>query len=229
MVGMAGFEGRPISELSGGEQQRVALARSLAIEPQVLLLDEPLSNLDARLRGRMRREIKALQRSLGITTVFVTHDQTEALTLSDRITVLQAGRCVQTGTPDHIYTHPRTSFVARFIGDTNLFEASIKDGTAALSAELTLRLPCRRQTGRYLSIRPQDIRLSVDDPQATNSFPGRVAGSQLNGVWIEHRVAVHRVELRACELNTSTGRLTLQPGDRLYVTLPPEHIAVLEA
>jgi iron(III) transport system ATP-binding protein len=90
-------------------------------------------------------------------------------------------------------------------------------------------LPDRRRTGRYLSIRPQDIRLSVDNPKALNTFPGRVKETQINGVWIEHRVAVHRAELRACELNTSTGRRVIHPGDRLYVTLPPDSIAVLEA
>ena len=228
MVGLSGFDDRPIADLSGGEQQRVALARSLATEPQVLLLDEPLSNLDARLRERMRREIKSLQRSLGITTIFVTHDRTEALTLSDRITVLDKGRCVQTGTPDHIYSQPQSSFVARFIGDTNLFEATIENGTAVMSPDLTLQLPGRDQRGPYLSIRPQDVRLSLENPQAPNTFAGTLAEMQMSGVEIEYRIAVLGIDLYACELNTSHRRLAIQPGDRLYVTLPPENIAVLE-
>jgi iron(III) transport system ATP-binding protein len=128
MVGLEGYDHRQISELSGGEQQRVAFARSLAIEPQVLLLDEPLSNLDARLRDSMRAELSGLQKELGITTIFVTHDQTEALTMSDRLAVFSQGRCIQIGTPEQIYQQPANAFVAGFIGETNLFSLQPEGG-----------------------------------------------------------------------------------------------------
>jgi len=125
LVGMEGLGHRLPSQLSGGQQQRVALARALVMEPRALLLDEPLSNLDAKLRERMREEILDLHRRLGLTILHVTHDQTEAMVLSDRIVVMKEGRAVQIGTPRDIYTAPRTSFVAEFIGQANLIPARI--------------------------------------------------------------------------------------------------------
>ena len=122
---MAGYGARPIDELSGGEQQRVALARALVIRPRCLLLDEPLSNLDAKLRQSMREEIRRLCKSAGLTTIYVTHDQKEALAIADRIAVMQAGRILQIGTPTEIYRRPRSRAVATFIGETNLFEGRV--------------------------------------------------------------------------------------------------------
>lgn len=122
LVKLNNYGNRKISQLSGGEQQRVALARSLVTEPKILLLDEPLCNLDAKLRIKMRHDIKSLQQKLGITTIFVTHDQEEALTISHRIAVFNSGKCIQVGTPNEIYSSPVNSFVANFIGDTNLFK-----------------------------------------------------------------------------------------------------------
>ena len=119
-VGLAGYGPRNATMLSGGEQQRVALARAIVAEPKLLLLDEPLSNLDAALREEMRTELLRLQRTIGITTVYVTHDQTEALTLSDRIAVVDRGRILQVGPPAEIYLRPRSEFVARFVGSTNV-------------------------------------------------------------------------------------------------------------
>src|SRR5690349_5350313 len=127
MVGLAGLGERPATRLSGGQQQRVALARSLVGEPRVLLLDEPLSNLDAKLRERMRVELKQLQKRLGVTTVYVTHDQTEALALSDRIIVMEAGRIVQQGDGREIYRHPRSRFVVDFVGHANLVDGTVTD------------------------------------------------------------------------------------------------------
>src|SRR5262245_40566541 len=127
MVRMAGFETRPATQLSGGQQQRLAVARGLVREPKILLLDEPLSNLDAKLREQMRVELKRLQKQLGITTVYVTHDQSEALALSDEIAVFNAGRIVQRGTPHEIYRKPRTQFVADFIGSANFLTGTVKE------------------------------------------------------------------------------------------------------
>ena len=126
LVGLSGYEGRRPNQLSGGQQQRVALARTLAIEPQVLLLDEPLSNLDAKLRVQMRRELRRLHGQLGITTIFVTHDQEEALTMCDRIAVMDQGVIRQVGTPNELFDHPANRFVAQFVGSVNLFEGAIR-------------------------------------------------------------------------------------------------------
>ena len=222
MTGLTGFEKRSVSELSGGEQQRVALARSLAIEPKVLLLDEPLSNLDARLRDKMRQEIKSLQRTLGITTIFVTHDQTEALTLSDRIAVINEGRVVQAGSPQDVYANPTTSFVAGFIGDTNLFEASFDRGEARFGADLRLRLSKSTPGGKFISIRPQDITLSVTPLDGPNVFQGRIEEVQLNGVWIDYLLEVNGTTLRAAALNSVGQRQVLKRGDTVFVSIPEE-------
>ncbi|KAB2872942.1 MAG: ABC transporter ATP-binding protein, partial [Burkholderiaceae bacterium] len=125
LVGLAGYEAQFSSQLSGGEQQRVALARAIVIRPGVLLFDEPLSNLDARLRVQMRHEIRSLQRRLGITTVYVTHDQEEAMAVSDRIVVMNQGRVVQQGSAEDLYQRPASAFVARFIGRINALDARV--------------------------------------------------------------------------------------------------------
>src|SRR6188474_1044077 len=132
LVGLTGYGERRPGQLSGGQQQRVALARTLAIEPQVLLLDEPLSNLDAKLRVQMRRELLRLHKRLGITTIFVTHDQEEAMTICDRIAVLDEGAVQQVGTPLELYDRPVNRFVAQFVGSVNLFEGAVRREDAGL-------------------------------------------------------------------------------------------------
>ncbi|WFS63074.1 ABC transporter ATP-binding protein [Pseudodesulfovibrio thermohalotolerans] len=228
MVGLAGFGERSVTDLSGGEQQRVALARSLAVEPDVLLLDEPLSNLDARLRDRMRSEIKSLQQRLGITTIFVTHDQTEALTLSDRIAVFDKGCVTQVGTPQEVYDTPQNAFVARFVGDTNLFPATVSDGRATLESGLELRFSSAAGGERYVSIRPQNIALSREAVDAPNSFAGQLVERQLNGVWIESVVQVGKTVLHVAELNTVARGPALNPGDPIWATLPETALMVLD-
>ena len=169
LVNLAGLEQRLPSELSGGQQQRVALARSLVVEPKILLLDEPLSNLDAKLRERMRGELKQLQRRTGITFVYVTHDQAEALALSDKIAVIQAGRLQQFGTPREVYGRPASRAVADFMGLINLFPAKVvrvEGGRMALemSAGLTIEIESvAAAVGAdvEVAIRPEDIRLQL--------------------------------------------------------------------
>src|SRR5262252_8149787 len=131
IVGLDGFQPRPATRLSGGQQQRVALARAIVHEPRLLLLDEPLSNLDAQLRDEMRGELKRLQSKIGITTVYVTHDQSEALALSDRIAVIEAGRISQIGSPQDIYFRPANPFVARFVGATNLLPGRLLEASGS--------------------------------------------------------------------------------------------------
>ena len=132
LVGLSGLENRYPEQLSGGQQQRVALARALVIEPEVLLLDEPLSNLDAKIRERLRSEIRRIQRELGITAIYVTHDQEEAMAVSDRIAVMNVGRIEQVGEPLELYYRPRTEFVARFLGTSNIIELEAENGVARL-------------------------------------------------------------------------------------------------
>ncbi|MDP3766862.1 MAG: ABC transporter ATP-binding protein, partial [Dehalococcoidia bacterium] len=140
VVQLAGFEPRYPGELSGGQQQRVAVARALVIEPQILLLDEPLSNLDANLREEMRFEIRRLHEAFGITTLYVTHDQAEAMVISDRIAVLERGRVVQLGTAEDLFLHPRTRFVAEFIGKTNVIDAVAAGPDVVTRGGLRLRV-----------------------------------------------------------------------------------------
>ena len=136
LVGLGGFAERPATQLSGGQQQRVALARALVKEPDLLLLDEPLSNLDTKLRERMRSELKRLQRELGITTLYVTHDQMEGILLSDRIAVMNGGRILQIGKPDEVYERPDSQFVADFMGSTNLLQGILRKEVGAAALEV---------------------------------------------------------------------------------------------
>ena len=228
LIGLNGFETRSISELSGGEQQRVALARSLVIEPSVLLLDEPLSNLDARLRDKMRVEIKALQKKLGITTIFVTHDQTEALTMSDNIAVFEQGRIAQVGTPQGVYADPSCAFVAKFVGDTNLFEARVQGGKAVVSDDLVFQLATQTKQGIYVSIRPQDLSLSEINPGLPNTFRARLEEIQVNGIWIDYIVRVKNHSFRATALNRTANQLPHRIGDDLFISCYESSIKVLD-
>ena len=167
LVDLAGLERRRMHELSGGQQQRVAIARALVNEPAVLLLDEPLGALDLKLRLQMQRELKEMQRRLGTTFVYVTHDQGEALSMADRVAVMSVGRIVQLGTPEHIYTRPVTRFVAHFIGDTNIIPVRITgrhaDGAALVESD-GLRFTVDAANApvgesRHVSLRPEKIRI----------------------------------------------------------------------
>ena len=205
-VDLAGFESRPATRLSGGQQQRVALARSIVKTPRLLLLDEPLSNLDAQLREEMRVELKRLQRQIGITTVYVTHDQAEALTLSDRIAVIDQANVIQTGTPREIYFRPANDFVARFVGSTNLLDGKVlrMDGdTADVEVAQGRTLACLK-TGAMrngdrvsVSIRPEAIRLSTPEPGAGGN---RLSGSVRNVAFLGD----------ACRVDVLVGESLLQ-------------------
>jgi putative spermidine/putrescine transport system ATP-binding protein len=159
-VALEGYEDRRPAQLSGGQQQRVALARAIVIRPRVLLCDEPLAALDRKLRQSMQVELKQLQQQLGVTLIFVTHDQEEAMTVSDRIAVMNTGRIEQIGSPDDIYNRPRTRFVADFIGEINLFEGTWKDGTF-VSNGVVLPAPAEARSGAgTIAIRPERVRLT---------------------------------------------------------------------
>jgi len=172
LIGLAGLEKRFPFELSGGQQQRVALARALAPRPRMLLLDEPLSALDAKIRVSLRDQIRAIQRELGITTIFVTHDQEEALSISDRIVVLNAGNVEQFGTPFEIYNHPTSRFVATFVGTLNTLQATVADAaskTVAIDGQVVTipALPAAAKSGEPVSLtmRPEAVSLAADAPR----------------------------------------------------------------
>ena len=177
LVNLSGLEARYPNELSGGQQQRVALARSLVVEPDILLLDEPLSNLDAKLRERMRTELKQLQRRTGITFVYVTHDQAEALALSDQIAVIHGGRLQQYGTPYEVYAKPSNKTVADFMGLINVLTATVSGpGTVLVDGELTVTAPlppgCSLREQVDFTVRPECIRLV-----APSSEPALLSGA----------------------------------------------------
>ncbi len=165
IVGLADFGARYPFQLSGGQQQRVALARALAVRPQVLLLDEPLSALDAKIRISLRDEIRAIQQKLGITTIYVTHDQEEALSMSDRIVVMHQGRADQVGTPFEIYNAPKTRFVATFVGSLNQIDAVVADPgqgavtVAGATVNLGRALPAARGDAITLALRPETLQM----------------------------------------------------------------------
>ena len=165
LVQLAGYGERQPHQLSGGQLQRVAIARALVIRPQVLLFDEPLSNLDARLRVSMRLEIRELQKSLGITALYVTHDQEEAMSVSDRIALMSGGRLEQVGTPDEIYRHPASRFAAEFMGTTNVVEAAVLG----------------RGGSELVSLRPEALRLEVDAPSGWPRLAGSVVRVEILG------------------------------------------------
>jgi spermidine/putrescine transport system ATP-binding protein len=187
LVGLSAMGARKPSQLSGGQRQRVALARSLIARPKILLLDEPLSALDRQLRQQMQVELKNLQNEVGVSFVFVTHDQEEALTMSDRIVVMRGGRIEQIGAPREIYRQPETRFVAGFIGETNMIDVTL-DGTGAARTGqgLVVRLDDRGETGKAAAvIRPSDLKLGLREGAVDGAIPGRIRqkvylGAELN-------------------------------------------------
>jgi iron(III) transport system ATP-binding protein len=225
------------SQLSGGQQQRVALARALAPKPYVLLLDEPLSALDAKVRASLRSEIRKLQQGLGITTIMVTHDQEEALTIADRVVVMNEGVIEQVGTPVEIYGDPATAFVADFIGTMNFLEARAgANGTVRLG-EFEIRcanwrLQPRADQQVRLAVRPEDVRLLAEATDLPNSVTARVD-------WVEFLGSTYRIDLALgddegqklkTELSASVMReMNLSKGMRLPAVLPAELLWVYEA
>lgn len=237
LVRLSGLEERTPRQLSGGQQQRVALARALVIQPSLLLLDEPLSSLDAQLREEMRFEIRELQKKLGITSVYVTHDQAEALVLSDRIAVMHQGRLMQVGTPTEIYDQPRNRFVAGFIGLTSFIEGHISEldesadrAVVKTDDDLTIQVPKHDfSIGQSvtLSIRPQHIQLSRGDgtaPSASaNVLEGKVHRAAYLGDVVDYRIKINDWELRA---QTPTDE-ALRPGEDVVIVFEPERVTVI--
>jgi iron(III) transport system ATP-binding protein len=233
VVALDDMADREATKLSGGQQQRLALARALVMEPPLLLLDEPLSNLDAKLRERMRFELKRLQRELGITTVYVTHDQSEALALSHSIAVMNRGVIQQVGTPREIYERPGNQFVADFIGSTNFLHATVKgpesSGFYRVSSEvgdLSVHAVEGLEAGAkvVVSIRPEDIRLSESRPQQGNVLYGTVDTKVFLGESMDFQVKVGERPL----LSRAHPSLRTQVGNPIYLSMDPEKCIALK-
>ncbi len=225
LVGLSGQERKFPHQLSGGQQQRVALARALIVEPEVLLLDEPLSNLDAKLRVRVRTEIRQLQERLGKTTLYVTHDQEEALAISDQIAVMHAGRLLQVGSPSEIYLRPATRFVADFVGLANFIEGEVLDPhhVRVNAAVVAVDRPIAQHGRVTLLVRPEMIRLvPPGSARVENLLRGRVATMAFLGslarYWVEADGTEWVVDVPAPGHEVLRGEVALLlPRDRLHV------------
>jgi putative spermidine/putrescine transport system ATP-binding protein len=230
MINLPDKGGRYPYQLSGGQQQRVALARALAVEPEVLLLDEPLSALDAKIRVALRKEIRSIQRQLGITTVYVTHDQEEALSLSDRVVVMSEGRIEQIGAPPDIYNFPATPFVASFVGTLNLLAARIVDGpTGRVSVdgqEIRASKPADSGAGRVtVALRPEAIELG--EGGGSNRLVGEVEDVSFLGSIVRTRVRLGEGATVSLDTFNDPGLAAATIGDTVTVSFPPEAALVL--
>jgi ABC-type Fe3+/spermidine/putrescine transport system ATPase subunit len=237
LVGLTGLQERYPAQLSGGQQQRVALARALVGNPKVLLLDEPLSNLDAKLREKMRFEIKSLVRRMGITAVYVTHDQAEAMVISDRIAVMDSGHVVQIGTPQDIYERPANRFVADFIGTMNFLSGEVvqvlpeADGVC-LRTEFGQKMLCKTPTSTaptagktvYASIRPEDVKVFAEPPQSReNLFKGTIVHRAYLGNFLYLFVSVDGTMIRV----QGPHHLPQEEGQEVYLVLDPQKCMIL--
>lgn len=230
LVGLSGLEDRPGPYLSGGQQQRVVLARALVYRPEVLLLDEPLSNLDAKVREQVREELRALQRRLGITTLYVTHDQLEALGLSDVVAVMQHGRVVELGSPQDLYARPRNAFTAGFLGEISYFPGTVAAGDGAFTRILTPHgaLHCLRSehvpAGKTVvaGVRPEHVALARDrSTDQVNVLQGTVVSALYEGTRVKYRIAIGDTNVLAYAAET------FAVDERLYAAIEPKHLILL--
>lgn len=231
LVGLRELKDRHPNRMSGGQQQRVALARALVCQPDLLLFDEPLSNLDAKLRLNVRTEIRQLQQRYGITTLYVTHDQNEAMAISDRIAIMKDGVILQLGRPDELYNHPVNRFVADFLGRANFVEGVVKDvenDKLAVETELGLTLhppkpkfACSKGQKVTLVIRPE-----VVHPQRAQDGPAVVSHVEFQGSFIEYRIAVRGLELQVTNLSSDPEVFAV--GSKVALNITEDHIAVLQ-
>ncbi|MFH1497519.1 MAG: ABC transporter ATP-binding protein [Verrucomicrobiota bacterium] len=239
LVALRGFEQRKPAQLSGGQRQRVALARAIVPRPSVLLLDEPLSALDAKLRHQMQLELKRLQKHLGMTFVFVTHDQEEALTMSDRIAVFNQGRIEQLGTAADIYHRPRTAFVADFIGEANLVSARLlrrdgDTGRVALDGGLEILVPLDQWPAgadrAVVSIRPEKVHVSKRPITAENVFPARVEEEVFQGALDRLTLVTEAgTRLHAIVANESALLEAIHEGDQVWCGLHMDDLVIVAA
>jgi spermidine/putrescine transport system ATP-binding protein len=225
LVRLEGMEGRRPSQLSGGQQQRVALARALVLEPPVLLLDEPLGALDARLRLDLQVELKRIQEQLAVTFIYVTHDQDEALTMSDRVAVMQGGSIVQCAEPRALYEEPATAFVANFLGASNLIAVEPGNGDGLRLGSFTLRVG--RGDGDLAMIRPENVRLEPHGTEGANRVPGMVEEVVYLGFHQEVRVRLATGVVVKADVPNDDEHPEYEQGDAVAVHLPERHLRLL--
>ena len=225
LVQIAHLSKRKPSELSGGQQQRVALARAFVVEPSVLLMDEPLSNLDAKLRVQMRSVIKKLQRKLGITTIYVTHDQEEALAISDRIAVMKDGVIMQCGSPQEIYAKPQNPFVAGFIGVSNFLDCTVAPGGEVTVEGLKIKVPVKKDYAgaAKLSARPEQLFF------AESGLPGEILFSTFLGDFVEYEVKLNDGQNLIVNEYTKDTNEVHEAGEKVFLNFDPTRISVYEA
>lgn len=229
MVDLTGYEKRMPKQLSGGQQQRVVIARAIVIRPRVLLMDEPLANLDAKLRVRLREDLRQLQQRLGITTVYVTHDQEEALSISDRIAVMSKGRVLQVGTPEEIYASPMHVAVARFVGEGTFLNAILAENggrVAELTGGVHLKVAQNAiDAGRVLlGMRPQDIHLARTPEEAV--FSGKVVARSYFGPFIQIMLDAGLAEPVMARLPVTPQSVRIAVGDELALAIDAERVSV---
>jgi putative 2-aminoethylphosphonate ABC transporter ATP-binding protein len=230
LIGLRGWETHYPSQLSGGQQQRVALGRALAIKPNVLLLDEPLSALDAKIRVRLRTVIKRLQEDLGITLIYVTHDQEEALAMADRVVIMRDGEFRQIGSPWEIYKKPKTSFIAEFVGTSNFIKGKPQGGDKVLFGDRTLTvadMPHADSEMVYLAIRPENIELlsqnrSLDGYVPTNILKADVEVVNFLGAVVRITFMLEGEEMFVDIPEKEFGTTSLKRGDKVELYFPPE-------
>ena len=216
LVKLTGFEKRFGKQLSGGQQQRVALARAVVAQPSVVLMDEPLGALDKNLRFHMQIEIKEIQRRLNMTVVYVTHDQEEALTMSDRIAIMNHGRVVQQGPPGHIYENPESAFVGRFLGEANLLPARREAGGQVMLRDRPAEADHGdlSPTGGFLFMRPEKVSLRAGDvPEGPNALAGRILHASFLGNIVRYGVDVGEAEPLLCDAANASGATSFAAGD----------------
>ena len=229
LVGLENYENRMPSELSGGQQQRVAVARAIVLEPKVLLFDEPLSNLDAKLRRQVREDIRSIQQKLSVTTIYVTHDQEEALAISDKVIVMNNAIVAQEGTPKELYSSPKTKFVANFIGDSNIIKVDIDDQNSDTysinfsNINFKINSKLKIKNSASISIRPEKIKLN--DVNIENSIEGVVISSSFVGNTYQYDVRTSFGDLYVVSNETNNFK---KVNDNIFLTFDEKFITLLE-
>jgi spermidine/putrescine transport system ATP-binding protein len=235
LVQLKGYGSRKINQLSGGQSQRVALARALVNEPDVLLLDEPLAALDLKIRQQMQVELKLLHAELGITFIYVTHDQEEAMTISDRIAVMQAGQIVQDGSPEEIYNSPANAFVAEFIGHSNLIDATVESVAPVQLKFLDGIFNCQPcsdlQIGQTVKVllRPEALLIYREKPsKSANLITGKVVDATFKGPYVDYLVEFNGQRLKVHQ-SIHTGVQVMGRGEKAYIVWSPDDVLILES
>ncbi|SDI18166.1 MULTISPECIES: ABC transporter ATP-binding protein [Bradyrhizobium] len=231
VVGLGKFADRPATQLSGGQQQRVALARAIVKESKLLLLDEPLSNLDAKLREQMRFELRDLQGRIDTTAIYVTHDQEEALTMSDRIALMRNGEIIELGTPKELYLTPKNVFTARFLGQANLVRchACERNGDSyramtAFGFIISVNPIEEPAQARWMMVRPEHVEIASDGFEGSNCLTGTIRSATFTGRFVEYVVDIAGQEIRAVVLTATLHEV----GQEVGVRMPPERVLFLE-